>query len=107
MFNCIKVTIAAGTAVRFAAVPTEAQRLIITPLLGASAGVIYVLNEDVALVMSKTDQTMVTEIGPASTTAPAAPFIINRLTDGPPINVQEWGLDGAHTGDFVQVAWEQ
>jgi hypothetical protein len=107
MWNSITVTIAAGTPQRIANVPTEANRLIFTPLIGATPGVVYVLNQDTAVAMTaKNAQNLVTEIGPASSTIPGTPFRLERLAGQPPINVQEYGIDGAHTGDTVQAAWE-
>ncbi len=110
-WNCKTLTITSGGAgaIRLAAIPTPANRLIITPLAAASGGLIYVLNQylgEPVTVMTKAANTFVTEIGPATATDPGLPFYIERYPGGPPIQVEEFGIDGAHTGDTVQVAWD-
>lgn len=87
--------------------PTKAKRLIITPLIGAGTAVIYVLCSTAGAVTAKTANNFVTEIGPASATVPGTPFRLDNIQSGyPPIMVDEYQIDGAHTGDTVQVAWE-
>jgi hypothetical protein len=111
MRTSLKVTISAGNPVRLLPVNTPdvfANDLIITPLGGASAGLIYVLNQDPLTdppVVS--DNTKVTVLIPAGSTNPATPFILNRTGDGDKkLLINEWSIDGAHTADTVQVSWE-
>ena len=109
MWNSLVITIAAGTAVRFAAVPTLAKRLRICPLIGSSAGVIYVLNQNQKEVMSKATPPIaafVDELAPASATVPGGKFAIDVGPNETPIDVADYGVDGSHTGDTVLVSWE-
>ncbi len=108
MWNSLVVTIAAGTPVRLAALPTRAQRLRITPLIGAGCAVIYVLSQDwtTALAQAKTNNNFIAELPPATATVPGTPLELNRLTTQPALDVGEFAIDGAHTGDTVLCSWE-
>ena len=106
MWFAITITVTPGTPQRITKGSQSAERLLITPLLGASAGAVLVVNQSIQVTPMVTNaNTTVTELAPATTTGPGGTFFINRLTQGPPINVQEYGIDGAHA-DTVQVAWE-
>lgn len=108
MWNSIVVTVVAGSAVRLALVHTPAQRLWITPLIGAATAVTYVLSQDpgAAGATNKTNNNFIAELAPASATVPGSMFMLNRLSDGPPIDVQEFAVDGVHSGDLILCAWE-
>ena len=109
MRNSVTLTINAGTAQPLIPswVPTKARDLIITPLHGSSAGLGYVLCAPPGAVATKSAQNFVTEIGPATATAPGTIFKLDRTMSGQvPINVEEYQLDGSHTGDTFQCSWE-
>lgn len=108
MWNSLVVTVAAGTPVRLAAVPTLAQRLRIRPLIGAGTGVIYVLSQDntTALPQAKTVNNFIDELAPATATVPGVLFELNRLANGPGIDISGFAIDGSHTGDTAVASWE-
>jgi hypothetical protein len=102
------IPITAGTPIRLAAVPTLVQRLRITPLVGAAAGLIYVLSQDPAETapVNKNANNFITELAPATATVPGQMFVLDRLAGGPPINLQEYAVDGSHDTDPVLVSFE-
>lgn len=107
MWNSLVITINPGTPVRLAAVPTLAQRLRIRPLIGAAAAVVYVLSQDntTALAQAKTNNNFIDELAPASATVPGTLFELNRLANGPGIDVSGYAVDGTHA-DSVLCSWE-
>ncbi len=108
MQNSIQITITPATAQRFVRIPTApllVRSLRITPLHGGT-GTVYVLNADPSVALVKTAQTLVTELAPATATAPGGIFFLDRSGDGDQqIVLGEWGLDGTQA-DVVAVSWE-
>lgn len=108
MQNSVQITITPGTPKRFVRTPTIPllmRSLRITPLHGGT-GVVYVLNGDPNVTLVTNAQTLVTELAPATATAPGEKFVLDRSNDGqPPIAIGEWGLDGS-AADICAVSWE-
>ena len=107
-FNSVAITITAGTAkpVIPAFNPVLSRCIRITMLHAAACEVAYLLNGPTGAVLTKSAQNLVTEIAPASATVPGAMVVLQRRAGEPPYNVEEFQIDGAHTGDVVQVSWE-
>jgi hypothetical protein len=76
----------------------EASELIITPLAAAGAGRIMIYCQG----------RLITEIaGATSATVPGLPFRIDRTMVGQKkLRISDWTIDGAHSADPVQAAWE-
>ncbi len=109
MFTSKLITIAAGTVQQIVTTPTWINRLRITPLIGAGCAVVYVLSQksDPLLdAQAKNGGNFIAELAPATATVPGGVFELDRIPDLPPFNLQEFAIDGAHTGDTVNVAWE-
>lgn len=106
MQNSRTITVVAGTPVRLAALPTYARSLLITMLTGGT-GRGYVLSCPTDVAAVKSAQTLITELGPASATAPGGQFYWDRSAPGnPAINIQEFAVDGSNSGDTIQCSWE-
>lgn len=106
MQNSLTVSLTSGTPIRLANVPTYARSLIITMLAGGT-GRGYVLSCPTDIPAVKSAQTLIMELAPATATSPGGQFYWDRSGAGSPgINVQEFAVDGFHTGDLAQCSWE-
>jgi len=94
------LTINAGTqqTIEPATSNVEASELIFTPLAGASGSTISIYCQG----------RLITQIaGPTSATVPGLPFRMERNIQGQKkLRLADWTVDGAHSTDVVQVAWE-
>lgn len=107
MFFSKIVTVVAGTPERLATNPIFVNRIIVTPLAAAGSALVYVICQDPSVVpMTTTNNDKVTQLGTATATIPVVPFVLNRLDGQPPLNLQEFGIDGSHSGDTVLVSYE-
>jgi len=110
MWNSVKLTVASGTVQWAANVPTYAKRIVVTPLPSAAGGITYLVVRSAGSfplpTPAKGDNNTITEFPLATATAPGTPFVLAQHSGQPPLDVSEFGIDGAHTGDTVQFAWE-
>lgn len=107
-FNSVQIVITPGTAKPIipAFNPVLTRCIRITMLHAANCEVAYLLNGPTGAVLVKSAQNLVTEIAPASATAPGTMLVLQRYSgQAAPYNLAEFQIDGAHA-DTICVSWE-
>lgn len=116
MLNSLTLTVVAGTPIRIATMPVRANFMMIT-MLTAGTGRGFILNSDAgpttpySATVPKTANNFVTELAPATATAPGGVFQWPPASNvggaaAPAFDLQDWLVDGSHTGDTIQVSWQ-
>lgn len=104
------ITITAGTPIQITTAHVVISSLMIQPLVGTSTGIIYVCGgiqsgtpAAACAASANGSYELAAQVGAATSTVPGPTY--SFYVPSPGLDLSQWWIDGAHSGDPVLVSW--